>query len=52
VSPAWSRRAGPLALVIALLLLLAGEAPFVLALRHAIDQFLDKGPAENPRTTR
>ena len=36
MSSAWSKRAGPLALVIALLLLLAGEPPFVIDLRHAL----------------
>ena len=36
MSSAWSKRAGPLALVIALLLLLAGEPPFVIGLRHAL----------------
>jgi CHASE2 domain-containing sensor protein len=36
VSSAWSKRAGPLLLVIALLLLLAGEPPFVFGLRHAL----------------
>ncbi|MDH4326842.1 MAG: CHASE2 domain-containing protein, partial [Betaproteobacteria bacterium] len=36
MSSVWAKRAGPLALVIALLLVLAGEAPFVLGLRHAL----------------
>lgn len=36
MSSAWSKRAGPLLLVIVLLLLLAGEPPFVFALRHAL----------------
>lgn len=36
MSSTWSKRAGPLALVIALLLLLAGEPPFVIGLRHAL----------------
>jgi serine phosphatase RsbU (regulator of sigma subunit) len=36
VSSAWSKRAGPLALVTALLLLLAAEPPFVIGLRHAL----------------
>jgi adenylate cyclase len=36
VSSAWSKRAAPLALVIALLLMLAGEPPLVFALRHTL----------------
>jgi len=36
VSSAWSRRAGPLAVLMLLLLLLAGEPPFVFGLRHAL----------------
>ena len=36
MSSVWAKRAGPLALVIVLLLVLGGEAPFVLGLRHAL----------------
>ena len=36
MSSAWFKRAGPLALVIALLLILASEPPFVFGLRHAL----------------
>jgi adenylate cyclase len=36
VSSAWSKRAGPLAVVTLLLLLLAGEPAFVFGLRHAL----------------
>ncbi|HSG77809.1 MAG TPA: CHASE2 domain-containing protein [Burkholderiales bacterium] len=36
MSSAWFKRAGPLALVIALLLVLASEPPFVFGLRHAL----------------
>ncbi len=36
MSSTWSKRPGPLALVLALLLLLAGEPPFVIGLRHAL----------------
>ncbi|MGH6884696.1 MAG: CHASE2 domain-containing protein, partial [Geminicoccales bacterium] len=36
MSSAWSKRAGPLALVTVLLLLLAGEPPVVFGLRHAL----------------
>lgn len=36
MSSAWLKRAGPLALVIALLLMLASEPPFVFGLRHAL----------------
>ena len=36
MSSAWLKRAGPLALVIALLLVLVSEPPFVFGLRHAL----------------